>query len=56
MIILRCRNGTRGAAWVGVVQPLAERTEYSGLPMLVCPNRAISVCCAERTSRKVIQK
>ena len=33
-----------------------ERTECLGLPMLVCPNRAISACCAERTSRSVEQK
>ncbi len=33
-VILRCGNGTRGAAGVGVVQPLAERTECAGLPML----------------------
>ena len=34
---------------------LAERTECLGLPMLVCPNRLISACCAERTSRNIQQ-
>jgi len=55
LVILRCRNGTRGAAWAGVVWLLAERTEHSGLPMLACPNRAISACCAERTFRNIQQ-
>jgi len=55
LVILRCRNGTRGAAWVGVVWLLAERIEHSGLPMLACPNRAISACCAERTLRNIQQ-
>ena len=30
------RYGTCGAALVGVVQPLAERSECLGLPMLAC--------------------
>ena len=56
LVILRCSNDTRGAAWAGVVQPPAERTEHSGLAMLACPNRAIIDCCAERTSRNIQQK
>jgi hypothetical protein len=34
---------------------LAECTEWLGLPMLACPNRAISDCCAERTFRNIQQ-
>ncbi len=35
MVKLRCRHGTRGAAWAGVAQLLGERPECLGLPMLV---------------------
>ena len=36
MVILRCSNGTCGAAWAGVVRSLAKCTEYSGMPNLAC--------------------
>jgi len=38
-----------------VVWLLVERTQHSGLPMLACPNQAISDRCAERTSRNIKQ-
>ena len=44
MAILRCSNGTRGAARAAVVKVLAERTKCLGLPMLACRSCVTSAC------------
>ena len=53
VVNLRCANGTRGGAWVGVVQALAGRGERCGLPMQAYGNLGISACWSGQSFPKL---
>ena len=55
-LILRCRDGTRGGAWIGVDQTLAWRGEWCGPPNPYCRQCAISACYAHQISANTTQK
>jgi hypothetical protein len=59
-VTLDVASGDRASAFMYLMrlaQKLGDNTGaiQSGLPMLACPNRAISACCAERTFRNIQQ-
>ncbi len=50
VVILRCRDGTCGGAWIGVDQALAWCGEWCGLPIPELRQCAISACYAYQIS------
>jgi len=50
VVILCCRNGTCGAAWIGVNQALAWCGEWCGLPIPDCRQCAFFACYAGQIS------
>ncbi len=50
VVILRCRDGTCGGAWIGVDQALAWCGEWCGLPNLDCRQCAFPACYAYQIS------
>ena len=56
VVILRCRDGTGGGAWIGVDQALASCGERCGVPIPDCTHRAFSARYAYQISANTEHK